>query len=1045
MSSPLILARLCHGIRWFLLLVSFPCLAAPPLTGVYEQLQKQLNIAPQASTSADKDRDDDLTSVLAPLVAELLPIAETQEQLTEIIDKLQDDIARFSGLDARAYKKRLVNFSLSRLESELNELSSQQLNRQEDIDRIERLLLRHARERNTIQVLLIEVAELSHKPQKKAYPDISASSGGKHDNLIRTLEVQAQLLPLSSKRYELELQLTQLQLDHIVQKKNILETLLEGRIQNAQNSKVSSPSLGDSFFDDPELVRLANTELELRSSLTKARKDLLTVQQLGFDLEFQMKGLGHVSEVYELLENQRECLMKLQPSHSGNTLIHQLKLKRTIVSERIRSLDLSVDTFNRRHQLEKLLNRLDRLVPLAVELWDLEKELMSHHKQVMTALEQRRMWMAVAPALTPSQFFSTLTNIREQVELLGLELDTDHFGRLYWFLLFCLVLALVLSRVAYIVQKRFLNARCKPGTLSGIELSKLVLLIIVGSTPIPLWLVFSGLALKETGGYTFAFGQVLQGTAWIAFGWSLVAAFGREAVQQQIGLRQEKYYHWYNQAKILGGMSMLGLLLGEFAECWYNNPYDDRIAQLVLLLSALVQAAIEWKLIRKTHSEVGYYSLRLLMTLIFPMTSLVTATLAMLGYNLAAWAIFSHKQVVMVTCGLIVLVYELSLYMLYARTRKITLAHALHERRQAAEGLAPEDALEFSRTHIRELQMQGKRLLQLVLLVVFLFAIAWPGQDFINLVEPLGKINVWPFNHLGGSLSIVLGSVARAAIILLLTLILSRNLTGLLRLSLPAKFLAQPAKAYTLSRFSIYILWVSSGLLILNTLGISWEKLQWLILAITVGIGFGLQEIVANFFSGLIILLERPFQVGDTVTVGKVEGEVKQIHIRATIIEDFDRKELIIPNKTLVTGEVTNWSLSSSVLRVVLWYGVAHGSDNDLVFQLLMQAADECQKVLKDPPVEVYFVEYTEDVERYELRVFVNHVNDRFPVKNQLNTRVKVLFAEQGITVAHAQHDVHLTMATLSGGQQLEERLAGEGASPERVVRTHSKPEVVGG
>ena len=126
-----------------------------------------------------------------------------------------------------------------------------------------------------------------------------------------------------------------------------------------------------------------------------------------------------------------------------------------------------------------------------------------------------------------------------------------------------------------------------------------------------------------------------------------------------------------------------------------------------------------------------------------------------------------------------------------------------------------------------------------------------------------------------------------------------------------------------------------------------WDKLQWAILAISVGIGLGLQDMVANFFSGLIILIERPFRIGDTVTVASIHGTVRRISVRATVIEDFDRKELIVPNKLLVSGQLTNWSLSSHTLRVQLWYAVEHGSDNDLVYQLLIQAADESQKVVR--------------------------------------------------------------------------------------------------
>lgn len=118
---------------------------------------------------------------------------------------------------------------------------------------------------------------------------------------------------------------------------------------------------------------------------------------------------------------------------------------------------------------------------------------------------------------------------------------------------------------------------------------------------------------------------------------------------------------------------------------------------------------------------------------------------------------------------------------------------------------------------------------------------------------------------------------------------------------------------------------------VFGSLGVSWDKLQWLAAALSVGLGFGLQEIFGNFVSGLIILFERPVRIGDTVTIGTFSGTVSKIRIRATTITDFDRKEVIIPNKAFVTERLINWSLSDTVTRVVIRLGVAYGSDLDKV------------------------------------------------------------------------------------------------------------------
>jgi potassium efflux system protein len=112
---------------------------------------------------------------------------------------------------------------------------------------------------------------------------------------------------------------------------------------------------------------------------------------------------------------------------------------------------------------------------------------------------------------------------------------------------------------------------------------------------------------------------------------------------------------------------------------------------------------------------------------------------------------------------------------------------------------------------------------------------------------------------------------------------------------------------------------------------VSWDKLQWLVAALSVGLGFGMQEIFANFISGIMILFERPVRIGDTITIGNLSGTVSKIRIRATTITDFDRKDIIVPNKTFITGQLINWSLTDTVTRVTLKLGIDYGSDLDLV------------------------------------------------------------------------------------------------------------------
>ena len=169
----------------------------------------------------------------------------------------------------------------------------------------------------------------------------------------------------------------------------------------------------------------------------------------------------------------------------------------------------------------------------------------------------------------------------------------------------------------------------------------------------------------------------------------------------------------------------------------------------------------------------------------------------------------------------------------------------------------------------------------------------------------------------------------------------------------------------------------------------SWSKLQWLFAALSVGLGFGMQEIFANFVSGIILLFERPIRVGDTVTINGVTGTVAKIRIR-------------------VTGQVINWALSNTVTRLVVSVGVAYGSDLDLVKRLLLQAAHEQPSVLKDPEPRALFLNFGASTLDHELRVYVGQVADRNDTLDALNRRVNELFAENNIDIAFNQLDIFI-------------------------------------
>ena len=190
------------------------------------------------------------------------------------------------------------------------------------------------------------------------------------------------------------------------------------------------------------------------------------------------------------------------------------------------------------------------------------------------------------------------------------------------------------------------------------------------------------------------------------------------------------------------------------------------------------------------------------------------------------------------------------------------------------------------------------------------------------------------------SVSVTIADIGLAMLIAIATIVAFRNLPGLIEIVVLQRLPLDAGSRYALSTVLKYSITVIGVVAASSALEIAWSNVQWLAAALTFGLAFGLQEIFANFISGLIILAERPIRIGDTVTVGNVNGTVTRIRMRATTITDWDRKELVIPNKTFITDDVINWTLSDPTLRVIIPVGVSYGADVRSVETLLMQLAN---------------------------------------------------------------------------------------------------------
>lgn len=256
--------------------------------------------------------------------------------------------------------------------------------------------------------------------------------------------------------------------------------------------------------------------------------------------------------------------------------------------------------------------------------------------------------------------------------------------------------------------------------------------------------------------------------------------------------------------------------------------------------------------------------------------------------------------------------------------------------------------------------------------------------------------------------AITLADVGAMLIFFALAWILARNLPGLLEITILKRLPLDSGARFAVTSILRYVIGIIGILLAFSAIGIGWSQVQFLAAALTFGLAFGLQEIFANFISGLIILVERPMRVGDTVTVNGMDGKVTRIRMRATTILDWELREVIVPNKVFITQEFTNWTLSDPRIRVTIPVGVAYGSDVRLVERTLLEIGQSHPHVVSEPRVRSLFLGFGDSTLNFELRVYLENYDFFLEARSGLHTRIAERFRELDIEIAFPQRDLNI-------------------------------------
>ena len=475
-----------------------------------------------------------------------------------------------------------------------------------------------------------------------------------------------------------------------------------------------------------------------------------------------------------------------------------------------------------------------------------------------------------------------------------------------------------------------------------------------------------------------------------------------------------------------------------FSEGSPTREIAEGFSLFAFIISALALAILSYRIIydrqEKRNSfadnDTPFKKYNIVLGAVFVAGPLLSIGMAASGYYDTStkflWRLFVSGWLVLLTYVLYgfihrtVLVAQRRLALREAVSKRDAAVLARQQKAEAAErGDIPSapPPIDTSQIDIKAISRQSSQLLNTLVVLGFagLMWLTWsdllPALSIFNDVV-LGSYTGQVFDEAGAiidtKIPITLWNLVQSAVILILTYIAAKNLPGFLEVFVLSRAGIDAGTRYAVRTILGYVI-IAVGIVIgFDRLGLQWSQLRWIVTGLSVGIGFGLQKIIANFISGLIILFERPIRIGDYVTIGEQSGTVSRIKIRATTLSDLDNREILIPNEALISERVTNWTLSNSVTRLIIPVGIAYGSDTDKARDIMLDALKANPKVLDTPAPNVLFTGFGDSSLDFQLRVFLSNFEDRWPVTHTIHTEVNKALEAAGISIPFPQTDLHI-------------------------------------
>lgn len=969
---------------------------------------------------------------IAELASELNSTLKEMEQQQNALAEVTSELISFQTLPERA--QTILARDLSRAEQVRQQLASGDM-RNSNLSSAEQA------------ALTLELAALESRMELNRRELWSA------DSLQSLSEVRQRLLEQENAFTEQRLSLLQ---DEI------------NRQRRARTEQMIAEALGElpeNLSDSPSLVSaletnraLADQLLDLTESTNQLIRDNVRIET---SLDRSRQTLRNLNEQIEVLQGslllsriiyaQQSALKQIEFVEGLEQQISELRLQQFRLREQYESLrdpvalankliadknlqasSAMVDSLSRlftirRDLIAQLDNEVSRQMKLAISVQLNQQQLEAIHRTLRNTVREQSFWMPSNRAISREWLLALPAMLADQIRNLPLrpvaeELASALVADVWLITPFVIVAALLAMRrrsikTALVGLEQGIG-RVRQDSQKHTPLALLYSILL--DAPIPFLLI--GMALVFHG----AEGTYQQVTAitlmrlaavWLVFSLShrLLASGG--IGERHFGWTRENLLPARRRILAIGAVIVVLLPVASIGEHWPERIAEDHLGLLILTLTNLCLAVLLYRLAMAWPFSARGDLLRRILAYGFASLPLLLMALALSGYYYTAVKVAGRLLDSFYLLMFWVVLQATAIRGLSVAARRLAFSRALAKRAARLEAKETGDAeggesIEEPKLDVEQINQQSLRLIRIGLFAAFGTVLYLVWSDLLGTFGYMDNLVLWEsVSGSGDSLQVArtsLGDLVSALIIILVAFLLIRNLPGLLEVLILSRLTLAPGSSYTITTLLKYLIFSIALVAFLGSLGFEWSKLQWLVAALGVGLGFGLQEIFANFVSGLIVLFERPIRIGDTITIGNLSGTVSKIRIRATTIIDFDRKEIIVPNKTFVTDQLVNWSLTDPVTRITIKVGFAYGSDLDKARLVLAQAGKENPRVMADPEPQVLFMAFGASTLDHELRVHVKDLADRLRVTDELNRRVDQLCKEHDLVIAFNQLDVHL-------------------------------------